>query len=454
MSNPKYSYTQQVTKSNFETTFVGIKQFISDPNTIYAAIDLEFTGVDGQNKSTSIDLISERYYNAKNMVSKCSVTQVGITLFKYTKGSRIIKAYPYNMFIFPNTNILSDKQFMIEAPCFKFLSDNGFNFNKWTQLGVPWISKKEENILLNNKDIWIKSVLIDIDYWLMNDDVFNLSYMNDRDNSNDILDEKQQQRNIIRKQNIDRDIKYWIDKLNIININKIFISGIYDAKIIKYIVTYIDEYKHLTAVIVPTLFEYNPCNVRKNDKNHYIMLLDNFNIKKYKKYLTNILDKIYTDAINDMIGARKIWDMIKKVHIPLVVHNGFLDLMYLYQTFEGELPDTISQFSKQIYNDFDSIWDTKTLASLSVIEYKFMKRSLGYICDKTCYQRYPKIDLCYRSNNWSKWYKDKNIINNNGVNNGVIKAHEAGYDSYITGYAFGKIIGMIFNHFLSVNIKQ
>ncbi|KAF1961827.1 CAF1-domain-containing protein [Byssothecium circinans] len=53
-----------------------------------------------------------------------------------------------------------------------------------------------------------------------------------------------------------------------------------------------------------------------------------------------------------------------KTHQPVLVgHNMFTDLVYLYRSFVGELPDTLDEFCKVLHDEFPRIIDTKWLAT-------------------------------------------------------------------------------------------
>ncbi|KAI8339774.1 ribonuclease H-like domain-containing protein [Choanephora cucurbitarum] len=61
---------------------------------------------------------------------------------------------------------------------------------------------------------------------------------------------------------------------------------------------------------------------------------------------------------------KTITSMMKYNNIPLVVHNGLYDIMYLYHSFMGVLPNTLRGFENAISERFPSgIYDTKHLVS-------------------------------------------------------------------------------------------
>lgn len=68
------------------------------------------------------------------------------------------------------------------------------------------------------------------------------------------------------------------------------------------------------------------------------------------------------EAIDAEVGVRSILDEITRGHKPLVGHNCFYDFLHLYQTFYGDLPDSIQEFKSSWLQLFPQTLDTKYLA--------------------------------------------------------------------------------------------
>jgi poly(A)-specific ribonuclease len=99
---------------------------------------------------------------------------------------------------------------------------------------------------------------------------------------------------------------------------------------------------------------------------------------------------------------------------PLVGHNVFQDLIYLYKTFVGTLPPTVDEFCKLIHEMFPTVVDTKYLATHNCGDLN-PSSSLGEIEAELRVLRTPEIIL----HNYHRKYRDE-------------APHEAGYDSYLT----------------------
>ncbi|KAF6838700.1 caf1 family ribonuclease [Colletotrichum plurivorum] len=75
-------------------------------------------------------------------------------------------------------------------------------------------------------------------------------------------------------------------------------------------------------------------------------------------------DKDTAESAEDQVyNALKTLEFHFKLHRPVIVgHNIFWDLLFLYQTFFKDLPDTSVEFFAKIHDSFPCILDTKVMA--------------------------------------------------------------------------------------------
>jgi len=61
--------------------------------------------------------------------------------------------------------------------------------------------------------------------------------------------------------------------------------------------------------------------------------------------------------------ASRILEALRTANVPLVVHNGLLDLLHLWDKFFGELPEKMEEFNRSWVSHFPMLFDTRLIAS-------------------------------------------------------------------------------------------
>lgn len=62
------------------------------------------------------------------------------------------------------------------------------------------------------------------------------------------------------------------------------------------------------------------------------------------------------------LGFSRVIELIIKAKKPMIGHNMFLDVMYLYQHFIADLPETLDEFINNYSYYFPMTFDTKAMA--------------------------------------------------------------------------------------------
>lgn len=96
----------------------------------------------------------------------------------------------------------------------------------------------------------------------------------------------------------------------------------------------------------------------------------------------------------------------------LVGHNLFVDLIFIYKTFVGALPDHVTDFNRRIHELFPQVFDTKFLATREGGSMQ-SKSSLKDLCDELKARPKPFVTLA----------------DGHAAYGAHGKEHEAGYDS-------------------------
>lgn len=72
-------------------------------------------------------------------------------------------------------------------------------------------------------------------------------------------------------------------------------------------------------------------------------------------------------ALLEMIGFTQIIKLLIKSQKPLVGHNLYLDLLYIYNTFIGPLPEDYMEFKKFVHSLYPAIYDTRYISSDGIL---------------------------------------------------------------------------------------
>ena len=66
-----------------------------------------------------------------------------------------------------------------------------------------------------------------------------------------------------------------------------------------------------------------------------------------------------TNQFNEKIGFRLIINLLAKSKIPLIVHNGMLDILFTISAFQEKLQENYSDFKSLVHRLFPTIYDTR-----------------------------------------------------------------------------------------------
>ena len=165
-----------VTMENFEAVLKDLESLI--PASEFVAIDMEFTGLTGLNKSeysNSSSSVSndsdhmnhdgteagclngakelEKKYDEVRTASNFLVIQVGVCPFSWNEKSSEFIAHPYNFYTFPREIRGHDPRFLCQTTSMIFLAERGhFDFNKLIKSGIPFLSHDQEALVRGASD--------------------------------------------------------------------------------------------------------------------------------------------------------------------------------------------------------------------------------------------------------------------------------------------------------------
>lgn len=373
----------EITSDNFDSKFQEISYNLHKAN--FIAIDSEFTGlhIDGTKHSLG-DTADQRYKKVKQSVQTFNVIQIGLCTFRYCSDQRIYITDAYNFYLFPrNYGLNGENNTCFQSSAIDFLCKYDFDFNKLTYKGISYMNSKQEKQLESKlkKQIFFSGIERDIDEKLI--------------------------------QNICSEVTDWLLHANVGDCFEL------------------SEIKNLQDFIIHKELRNRFDSIWTQQENSTIIVEK---ISKERRDELNISDKEneIKKIIDLLLGFTKIFRLLIEHKKPLIFHNGFMDLMFLYEKFYEPLPDTVGEFKTKVNELFPLVYDTKHIS----IEMRKFTREIKDMFDGTV------LDNLFNSLNREipkKCGPYQPLLKHSPSSSAYLlksRPHEAGYDAFMTGSIF------------------
>jgi poly(A)-specific ribonuclease len=138
----------------------------------------------------------------------------------------------------------------------------------------------------------------------------------------------------------------------------------------------------------------------------------------------------------DTIGLRLLLKEISQSKKLIVGHNCLMDLMYVTSQCFTSLPHSYEEFKKLIHQIFPNIIDTKFIASSEKFKEIFKTTVLNHVYDRIQSAPFENVEF-----EWENIFQTYHLDNP--------KEHEAGFDSFLTGYIF-----LVISKYLKVKFES
>ena len=416
----------------------------------YVSFDCEMTGLNLSTKTdgTKYDTQEFRYYKQKQVVSKLDLIQIGFTFYQEkikkmekdketedkseNKEKEIIekKYYLERTFIFylyKNSKLkmidenLFDCELKAHPASLKFLNESNFDFNILIKKGIHF------NKLLNKDKI--KKSLEEKKILLSNGAIF-LS----KENESQLIEKIISLTEYINTGKSEKPLEIFFGNKRVM----IFFLGCNFKKLLfcnNFIITKSTQ-KENTLIITK---KENAC-LNKEFMNNYssfenfkTIIKDNPNKIyecRYQLGCFNKNEKKIDELVEDELGFSLYIDYLCQKKIPIIGHNIYYDMMFLYDKLIGDLPDDFYSFKQKIHEYFPKIYDTKYIST--VLTKKYKKCNI----EKTNLDNVYKTVIKNKFDIYVPFFPD--APNGFCLYNDMErdKLHDAGYDSIITGRSF------------------
>ncbi|KAJ8722536.1 hypothetical protein PYW07_003716 [Mythimna separata] len=372
----------EITRNNFLDELENIKRDLAKSS--FVGFDAEFTAIlNGECfKHRLFDTSKERYDQLKNEVSKMIMTQVGLTMFQYNRDLDSYLAVCYTFHLCPQVFGDIDQSFIFQASTLNFLCKHKFDFNKFTYEGLPYLSKAEEAIVRQN----------------------------------------------IKERALFNDLTRMLD------MDEERLLQSYYSQVSKWLMRSKAETMYLD--VENPVFRYI-AHVELRMRFPDILTTDSLgNSKKILIYRDETVEgansapmvTLEDDLMSYLLGFSNIISLLEAAQKPIVGHNIFLDTILLHNQFIGPLPNQYSEFKRNIHNMLPYLYDTKYISHE-------MAKKLSY---HEVWKSNALQDLYefFAEGKCKKLQNGVNFIKLSRPFNVKQTYHEAGWDSFCSGYCF------------------
>ncbi|CAB3386361.1 Hypothetical predicted protein [Cloeon dipterum] len=358
---------------------------------IFVAIDNEFSGLN----DTGLEDISfeQRYLKLRGHIREFCVVQVGVSIFRKDAESGGYTSQVFSIYLFPSTNGGNDVQIRFQASSIEFLTRYNFDFNKMMHHGVNFVSLEQAEKL--KQAIRKQHPYVQQQKQLLSVDLLE-SY-----------------------RRVCSDVMAWAA----------------DAK---------DREETIFQIpdgLCPYLLQWD---VRAGIPDIWARLHGNSLVvskvgEKMRKELEDAhRAKEEAEAFDKLIGFTKFFSLLIEQKIPLVGHNVMLDMMHMFQQLIEPLPESYWTYKQKLLKHFPVIFDTKLMSleikqkiDINDVWNSDLQRLYNYLHDSRCANFAPG----------SPEVSIQEPEPGSGDGACILQAHfhDAGWDSFCTGYVFIKL---------------
>ena len=433
----------------------------------YVSFDCEMTGLNLGTKTdgTKYDTQEFRYYKQKQVVSKLDLIQIGFTFYEEKtknmekdadneekneeKKEYIEKKFylekTFIFYLFQNSKLklidedLFDNELKAHPASLKFLNESNFDFNILIKKGLHF--NKLQNKEKIEKTLKEKKILLS-----------NGAMFLSKENESKLIEKIISLANYIDNGNKDSPQELFFDNKRIM----IFFLGCNFKKLLccdNFIITKSTN-KENTIIVT----KKENASLTEKFKNKYNSI-KGFEIAikeepnkiyecRYQLGCLNKSDEKIQELVEDELGFSLFIDYLCKKKIPIIGHNIYYDMMFVYDKLIGDLPDDFYTFKKKVHEYFPKIYDTKYISTA------LKQKSKKYNIEKTSLDAVYKTILKDKFDTYVDFFPD--APNGFCLYNDMErdKLHDAGYDSIITGRCFILLNKALQNSFEVSNVSK
>ncbi|CAI5733280.1 unnamed protein product [Hyaloperonospora brassicae] len=381
-----------VTRHNFASCLRDLQHDLRSPSCCFVAIDTEFTGLSPSEleREHYLDTLEERYQKVKRAGESFLITQFGLSTV-HVDDEQHVQVKTWNFYVFPRPYGALDERFLCQASSLQFLSDHGFDFNKFIGDGIAFVK-------LATLPVMKKQLKGRIDGLTKVNKNLRLS-------SDGLAFQRQ----------VDEQLTQWIsqgakkgEKLVVPTRNSFYSMIVHETVRAK--ASYLYSERAVGGVEV------------------------SFLSKKLKDERIAAKVEEMRREMDETIGFSKVIEALSESKLPVVGHNALLDFVYVFHQFYKPLPETLAGFKMQLLELFPTIYDTKHVALRSTLGEKLKSTSLSSLFEYMRENVKPDPQSLIPCGERFDTYREALKTETDGSERTL--CHEAGFDAFMTAFCF------------------
>lgn len=363
----------------------------------FISFDGEFTGLSSEQNILPFDSSKEYYEKQLATSNGFILVQLGLTIFKkdVENPEEPVKLKSYNIYTFPQSKLAT---FSCQGQSLSFLAENGFDFNKLFTNAISYSNSMEEDKLRTDMNIRqeYRKEQLKIRTSSEEQDISNRNFLPVPENEMSMIENAR-------------------DKIQKVLNNELFEVSF--EKVTAY-------QRKLIYELIEQEFNKKVSTITKNGENNRKILVVQPK-RSFEDELKLENDRMRDDEaqIIDKVGLRHILKAISSSKKLIVGHNCLLDIMYLINQCFEDLPQNYDDFKKLVHEIFPLIIDTKFIANSDKFKEIFPSSVLNQVYERLQSKPFKTVPI-----KWQNPFVAYNLE--------FPKEHEAGYDSFLTGYCF------------------
>ncbi|CAJ1945089.1 unnamed protein product [Cylindrotheca closterium] len=443
-NDPVVSSISDVTKENFVDQSNDLIQRIS--NAAWIAVDEEMTGISlpGTPRPSKADTPADRYSTLKKVSERYSIIQLGLCLFEEAGitetpdgGERMsFHVRRYKFTLFPPADNRMAREVTFNPSSIQFLAQNNMSFDHMVKSGIPYITKQDAEGLMDKY------------YEKQTEDDSGEKKTPSRGRSKVKLVHPEDRNLHARSM---AALREWLDaaiqnhdeaenappegmSMLLPPCNSFLRRALYESIEAEYPNLVLETQNSQIRVLRLNAEERTRRKARLQREGWENILQEKLGVYRVFLALTKACNgsstssqaehMILASSVDEALTTFKPEDPAEGTarKVPLVVHNGLQDLLFLLTHFHNaNLPESWHDCKQLIHSYFPVIYDTKCMAT----EHGSRENSrtpthLSAVYEQTL-SSHPQ---------WNRTFQ------NGGDDDEQQQAHDAGWDAYMTGAAF------------------